>query len=148
MSDFRLALLIMMWSPVIIFLEYSSNLQFVAALCDGDNMGLESVSEEALSSREQTKRPKLSCSRKKKPAESTARQILPELIMKSRILRLFRRSFLLRWQHCIKWDGTLTRVVRDGCALEELMDLYVVRKLFSLILIRKWPWRDDSILST
>lgn len=35
-------------------------------------MGLESVSEEALSSREQTKRPKLSCSRKKKPAESTA----------------------------------------------------------------------------
>lgn len=44
----------------LISLEYSSNLQFIAALSDGD------------SPEQQPKRPKLSSSRKKKPHESTS----------------------------------------------------------------------------
>ncbi|KAJ1419525.1 WD40/YVTN repeat-like-containing domain superfamily [Sesbania bispinosa] len=42
------------------------------ALCDGDNLGLESGSEEALSSEEHPKRPKPNCNSKKKPVQSTA----------------------------------------------------------------------------
>ncbi|GAU42321.1 hypothetical protein TSUD_25480 [Trifolium subterraneum] len=43
----------------------------ILALNDGDTLGLESISEEALSSQEQPKRPKLSCSRKKKQFDNT-----------------------------------------------------------------------------
>ena len=69
----------------------------------------------------------------------------PRLIMKSRILGIYLKSSLPKWQHCTKWDGTWTKVVKDGCALEELVESYVVRRLFTLILIRNGPWRNETI---
>ncbi|XP_073220876.1 uncharacterized protein [Cicer arietinum] len=50
----------------------SNNDSEILALYDVDNFDLESGYEEALSSAEQPKRPKLSCSSKKKPRESTS----------------------------------------------------------------------------